>query len=186
MTQSISRPNGDSIKPAAHSKAGEEHERCFAVAARAAGTGRAAGGPSAPPGRTPGSSPNATSRRIQSRHAGRAGTKPYCMSEEKELRAGAGVGSASSRLRLAALVVADVLACLRAGTNAVFTIFGKAPERCQKACRLIINRQTRSTCGNPCCLAEDHGPVWNHSCHEHVQMGGRVSSFEYKTYMLFR
>ena len=36
MTQSISRPNGDSIKPAAHSKAGEEHERCFAVAARAA------------------------------------------------------------------------------------------------------------------------------------------------------
>ena len=85
-----------------------------------------------------------------------------------------------------ALMLADVVACFRSVFNAFATLCGKAPQRCQKACRLIVNQQLRTTCGNPCCLPEDHGPVWNHSCPEHVQLGGRVSSLEHKTFLVFQ
>ena len=85
-----------------------------------------------------------------------------------------------------ALMLVDVVACFRSGLNTLATLCGKAPRRCQRACRLIVNQLPRTTCGRPCCLPEDHGPVWNHSCPEHVQLGGRVSNFEYKTYMLFK
>ena len=85
-----------------------------------------------------------------------------------------------------ALVVIDIFACMRAGVNTLLIIGGRAPERCRKACLFITHRQTRTTCGRPCCLPEDHGSVWNHSCPDHVQFGGRVSTSEYKTFMLFK
>ena len=87
---------------------------------------------------------------------------------------------------LLALIIADTLACVRAVANTVLVAFGKAPDRCRKACRLIVCQRTRATCGNPCCLPHDHGSVWNHTCPDHVQLGGRVSSFEYNTFMMFR
>ena len=78
-----------------------------------------------------------------------------------------------------ALIVADVFACLRAVAKTTLTFFGRAPQRCQKACRLIIDQRTRTTCGRMCCLPQDHGPVWNHACQAHVQLCGRVSSYGY-------
>ena len=74
-----------------------------------------------------------------------------------------------------AATMADTLACVRAVVNTVLVTFGKAPDRCRKACRLIVCQRTRATCGNPCCLPHDHGAVWNHTCTEHVQLGGHVS-----------
>ena len=85
-----------------------------------------------------------------------------------------------------ALLIADVMACVRAAANTVLVVFGRSPEKCRRTCLLIMNRQTMSTCGNPCCLPPDHGAVWNHTCTEHVRLGGRVSSFEYRTFMLIR
>ena len=45
-----------------------------------------------------------------------------------------------------ALVVADVFACLREVANTALIFFGKAPQRCQKACRLIIDQRSCAVC----------------------------------------
>ena len=84
------------------------------------------------------------------------------------------------------LFLADVIACIRAGVNTLRVIGGRAPNRCPKTCRLITDTQQRTTCGKACCLPEGHTAVWNHVCPEHFQLGGRVSSWEYKSFMLIQ
>ena len=70
-----------------------------------------------------------------------------------------------------ALFIADVIASARVFVSVVCTICGRGPQGCRKACRLIVDHRTRTTCGRACCLPEDHGAVWNHTCTEHVQLG---------------
>ena len=85
-----------------------------------------------------------------------------------------------------ALVVANILACVLAVFNTVLIISRKAPRKCRKACRMVIDQRTRTTRGGVCCLPMDHGSVWNQTCPEHVPMSGRESSFEYRTLMILR
>ena len=92
-------------------------------------------------------------------------------------------GSASSVAAfviMIALWVVDMVACVRQILGTLCTIGGKGPPRCQKACRLIIDHRVKRTCGRPCCLPEDHGAVWNHTCTDHAQLGGKVSLSEYR------
>ena len=65
--------------------------------------------------------------------------------------------------------------------HCAYIIWDPPPEQFQRACKLIIDRQTRAACGAQCCLPRDHGPAWNHTCPTYVHLG---SSFGYRMFML--
>ena len=99
------------------------------------------------------------------------------------MRSNGGASHMTYGILMLALMTVDIVACVSAFFSTALVIFGKAPERGRKACRLIINTRTRATCGKP---PQDHGAVWNHVCTEHAHVGGRVSPFEYKSFMMVR
>ena len=84
------------------------------------------------------------------------------------VRSQSGMCYATMGVVMLALLVADIIACIRVVLGTLCTICGKGPRKCQKACRLIVNQRMRTTCGKACCLPEDHGAVWNHTCPEHA------------------